>query len=829
MIVNMKKPIINKLVLSFIAFGLLGTLTGCQKSSGPNSPDFAVWTTYSTAKVIEQTYKNDIFINNGASIDIKMMKDEYESSQLIITSKGRQTFDLIKTELVDSSSGKKIPEDKIEIYMQKYLQIDMNMHNPNSDLFDAGDNIPDMLLPMKYAKAKGENVTKANCNQGLSIEIDSYGLDAGTYEGTFTLKVGERSQDIPVKVTIWDFSLNGKSAMQSCWLIYSMYMYTGEYDASDAMLDTYSDFLSRYKANPYVIQEDIMNSPEGLMQDVKRMWNIHNYNSIIIPYDFPLNYNPDNSLMGDRAASYIVKIAEESTEENFYLDYALFYPSTYDEADAIPNKKAASPEFFKRGGNYEKTLEKAIQILTNKGYFIGKSPAWNERVKTAIRNIPDVFTNVNLAESWVKEWPSTFCPQINVVDSQKVQELYKDYAEINANNDFWTYTCCSPIYPYASHHLDDDCLSMRVMGWIEKSLNVNGYLFFMANMYARENDGSIYSSPYTSMDRNNSAHGDGYIMYPGRVYGSKEPFPSMRLVTYRDGLEDYEMLEVYEKKINALCEKYEISDIDSKQYVKDLYYSLFRGTIPTEDHHALYRAREELAKRILECDNPDDLLLNSKYEGEQGSLEIYTNSESLTIENKQVYGEDLGNNRYKYIYQLDDRSRDIAIITKTNNQYSYFHSGLKNITNFKNNGAQISLSDGSSYTNENGVIHANIVSYNDESASKVIRFVPRIAIKNVNLTNAKKLMFKYENNSALENLTFDVDLVSLTRSDNVGGHFCLTGKGKTIEIDLSRVKTNLSDVKEIDINFMNYYFDDNGDLQTFDLRQMALEDIFVTY
>ena len=125
MIVNMKKPIINKLVLSFIAFGLLGTLTGCQKGSGPNSPDFAVWTTYSTAKVIEQTYKNDIFINNGASIDIKMMKDEYESSQLIITSKGRQTFDLIKTELVDSSSGKKIPEDKIEIYMQKYLQIEV--------------------------------------------------------------------------------------------------------------------------------------------------------------------------------------------------------------------------------------------------------------------------------------------------------------------------------------------------------------------------------------------------------------------------------------------------------------------------------------------------------------------------------------------------------------------------------------------------------------------------------------------------------------------------------------------------------------------------------
>ena len=575
------------------------TLVSCNKQSGNEENVISVWTSYSTQKVVKQTYRNDSFINNGEKLKIQMMKDEYESSQIIITSKQKKYFDIEINELVDKETGNKIPVDNIDIYVQKYMTLEILKHTNNDEFFTSGDQVPDMLLPLKYAKSNNENYVDRDSNQGITIEINSYGLNAGNYEGTFVLKIGEETREVPVEVKIWDFSLEGKSSMQSCWLIYSMYMLTGEYDGTRSMLNTYADFLSRYKANPYIIQNSDMNSPEALLQDVERMWSIKNYNSIIIPYDFPLEYNA-NTYQGDTAASFIVKLAEKSTEENFYLDYALFYPSTYDEADVIGRKKDASPEFFKVNGSYQKTLEKAIKILENKGYFVKHSDEWNERVKTAIRNIPDVFTNCNYVENWVKEFPATFCPKINAMDSQKVQEAYMDYAKLNANGNLWTYTCLDPNYPYASHHLDDDCLSMRVMGWIEKAYSINGYLFFMANMYTTEDDASSYTTPYTVADRNDGANGDGYIMYPGRAFGSPEPFPSMRLVTYRDGLEDYDMLEVYERQIEEICDKYGVNDIDAKEYVSDIYSSLFTEVVPTTEHQKLYQtcAPSQLAEKI---------------------------------------------------------------------------------------------------------------------------------------------------------------------------------------------------------------------------------------
>ena len=804
----------------------ISSLTGCQK--GQQSFDYDLWSTYSTVKVIKQNYKDYSSINLGESLKIQMMRDEYESTQLIITSKGRQSFDISKHDLVDPNTGKVLSNDKIEIYVQKYIELEMIKHTSDARYFDSGDLVPDMLLPFDIAKRYGENYVDKNSNQGITIEVDSNGVEAGTYKGNVTVSVGGSVKEVPIEVTVWDIAFEGKSSIQSCWLIYSMYMFTGEYDASEHMLDTYADFLSKYKANPYIIQEEAMNSPEAFMQDVERLWKIKNYNSIIIPYDFPLNYNPD-SYQGDKAASYIVKLAEKSTEENFYLDYALFYPSTYDEADANGPKKAASPEFFKRGGNYEKTLEKAINILQNKGYFSGKSSEWNERVKVAIRNIPDVFTNCNYIEKWVEEWPATFCPKINVLNSQKYQEVYKDYADENANGDFWTYTCCDPNYPYPSNHLDDDNLSMRVMGWMEKAYDINGYLFYMANMYTTEKHSDEYTTPYIIADRNDAANGDGFIMYPGRLYGSSTPFPSTRLITYRDGLEDYDMLEVFQRKVKAYADKYGLIDLDYKEYVNDIYSSLFHNAIPTEEHEALYKAREELAKRILEFDNEDELLTHVKNDEGTINLHIYSNNSSLNIDGVDKTCEDLGNNRYHLTTPLGPIQKEIKIRTSSSHTYTYNNHGYINLTNFGSSTPNVTMSEESSYEKIGNKIDANIICVQKETAAKTIRFVPSITFSNVDLNGVKKLMFNYSNPSDVENLAFDVDLILSSQTITVGGHFCLKGGEKTMEIDLSHTKVDLSKVKDIRLTFVNYYFDENEELHLYNPREIMMEDIFAMY
>ena len=95
-------------------------------------------------------------------------------------------------------------------------------------------------------------------------------------------------------------------------------MLTGEYDASQEMMDTYSAFLSKYKANPYVIQEKPMNNPTDFMKSVEKLWDIRNYNTITIPFDFPLSYYADTD-DGDLAASYITALAEASTEDDYFI------------------------------------------------------------------------------------------------------------------------------------------------------------------------------------------------------------------------------------------------------------------------------------------------------------------------------------------------------------------------------------------------------------------------------------------------------------------------------------------------------------------------------
>ena len=812
-----------------LTLSLLATLilAGCTNNNGNVPFSFHVWTAYSTNKVIQQTYRNDSFINTGGTLKIKMMRDEYESSQLIITANKKAYFDLIKSELVDSKTGNKIPLENIEIYVQKYMELEMIFHNSGDGYYSSGDKVPDMLLPLEYAKNKAENFVAPNSNQGISIEIDSNGLPAGIYTGNFTLKIGENTQQIPVEVTIWDFALEGKSSIQSCWLIYSMYMMTGEYDASRNMLNTYADFLSKYKANPYIIQEASMNSPEALLQDVERMWSIKNFNTITIPYDFPLNYNPD-SQQGETAANFIVKLAEKSTEEHFYLDYAIFYPSTYDEADAFAKKKEATPSFFEENGRYQQTLEKAIQILSNKGYFLNHEDSWNNRVKTAIRNIPNVFTNCNYIDNWVREYPTTFCPKENVLDSQKIREAYKDYANKNANGNLWTYTCVDPNYPYPSHHIDDDCLSMRVLGWMEKAYQVNGYLFFMANMYTTENKASDYTTPYTVPNRTGHSNGDGFIMYPGRWYGSSTPFPSMRLVTYRDGLEDYDMLEVYERKIAKMCEKYHISDFDVKDYVNDIYSSLFKDAVPTEDHDALYNAREKLAQRILSVDNPDDFFTRISNDEGKINLHIYANRNDLTIDNNKVTMEQIEENSYHFSVELGKDKKTINMKIGENS-YSYDNPGYLNLTNFIGSTPSIETSESSTYEVNSGAISAHIVSMERETINKTIRFVPYISIKNINLVNAKKIMFEYSNDSLTDDLLFDVDLISNVATYTVGGHFCIANGAKTIEINLSSRNIDLSKVTGVRLSFMNYYFNEAGELCIYEPRDISFKDIYAMY
>ena len=152
-----------------------------------------------------------------------------------------------------------------------------------------------------------------------------------------------------------------------------------------------------------------------------------------------------------------------------------------------------------------------------------------------------------------------------------------------------------------------------------------------------------------------------------------------------------------------------------------------------------------------------------------------------------------------------------------------------NLTNFIGSTPSIETSESSTYEVNSGAISAHIVSMERETINKTIRFVPYISIKNINLVNAKKIMFEYSNDSLTDDLLFDVDLISNVATYTVGGHFCIANGAKTIEIDLSGRNIDLSKVTGVRLSFMNYYFNEAGELCIYEPRDIYFKDIYAMY
>lgn len=661
-------------------------LSGCNGNDNQmKKTGYEVWSTYNTRKIIQNPSDNSLYEKLPAKLSIQMMKDETEGAQLVITANENiDSFSLTASELSDGK-GNTIPVDSIDIFQQKYVEI-VKMHSTNKEI-KAGNYVPDMLLPMEKAIEYKENKVKEGNNQGLTIEITtSSDTVPGTYSGNFVLDIDGEKQDIPVSCEVWDIEYEGRRTFQTSFLVYRHQLLAGEYDDSDEMLKTYIDFLRKYKANTYVIQGNY--DLEEFQQDAIREFEDDNYNSIIIPINFDLKY-VSTSTQADRTIEFIRKLVEITTEEKPYIDYAYFYPSNMDEADMETGaaggsaaKMAGAISLMKENGELDKTLQRAVSQFEGEGLFKNMTPEFAQHVKQAILDIPAVFTNVGFVENVVSNGDNTlgsvFCPYLSLFDNDIQTQKYQEQAEDHTNGNLWTYTCTGPLFPYPSFHTDDYALGARVTGWMEKKYGINGFLYWstVRNM----GHGDAYVDVYNTAARYEHCSGEGYLVYPGKYYGSSEPFATLRLISHRESMDDYDMLCVYENLLNEYAEKYGIvGGLDLNDYVSDIYDSLFTGAIYYTDDALVYEAREELAKRILALKNEDQLVIKTQQLGDTANLKIYTTASNLKVNDKALTGAVSGSG---YVYETTLDTTNASTVTVTTEKGSYDHNLNAGVTIF---------------------------------------------------------------------------------------------------------------------------------------------------
>ncbi|MCQ2448593.1 MAG: DUF4091 domain-containing protein [Clostridia bacterium] len=764
----------------------LSCTVGCNPTGEAKSE---IWSTYNTVKVIQQSANNKAYEKLSAEINVDMMMGEYEGGQIIITPAENADFTFEVKDLT-SEGGDTLPKDKISVYLQRYIEIKTNFNG--SPQYTAGDFIPDMLMPYDIAVKNKLNKLSKSKNQGITVEFDSTGVKPGRYSGTFVLKIGGEKTDIPVHVNVWDIEYTGRRTYQSSFLIYNDQLPAGEYDNSKEVTDRYIDFLLKYKINAYVVRDNY--SEEHLKECVKNFDN-NNFNSIVIPVDFPLGYVPDpTDERYNKSVEYITWLGEQSTEEKMYVKYAYFYPSSYDEADVVDERKQPSESFFAPGGNYEKTLNGAIENLKKSAAFKAKPTALQNEIINYIKNIPAVFTNVNYIDEWVSTMDAVFCPYVSLLNDNATAKKYDHAAKLRANDQLWIYSCSSPNYPYSTFHIDDTTLKMRVNGWMNMAYGIDGYLYYEVNKYTNMHDENPneYVNVYEDASRYSKTNGDGYLLYPGKYYGSEMPFASLRLISYRDGMDDYDMLCVYERLLRQKAAEYGIKNIDFKAQVEDLYNQLFSGVVAFEDDAKLYEVRRELAQRILDLKNNDGMIVLPDRTSGVLKLNIYAASPSLTVDGKTLGGTAAGKG-YAYSYIADNKTSVLKIKIGENthnyavNKYQVVKAASARLSEGSTSAA---VTDGTQFT-------IKPVNAEEDMIALVRPFLKYTVTEPIS-----HIRFNYKN-SGSNDIDLSIRLVSAAGKIDVLTDYCAVGETSEISASLNAADVDWSTVTALEISFDN--------------------------
>jgi len=117
----------------------------------------------------------------------------------------------------------------------------------------------------------------------------------------------------------------------------------------------------------------------------------------------------------------------------------------------------------------------------------------------------------------------------------------------------WWYTA-GAVTPLPTLHIDDDGVAPRVMPWLQPLFGVTGFLHWESVNW----EGDPYSEPYVPPFGN----GEGVLIYPARDKDRAEPVTSIRLELLRDGIEDYELLDMLRRSIDAVKPRITAEDWD---------------------------------------------------------------------------------------------------------------------------------------------------------------------------------------------------------------------------------------------------------------------------
>ncbi len=629
----MKKS--RKILSAIFAFimgaATLGGVVGCDDNAvdtGPNNVH--IWSTYNTLKVLRD-YEGPVddggtYPDLGEKIEVFMALGETEGAQLMVTPEKAVKSAILTAGEMKNADGVIFPADSIKIYYQGYMEV-LNKTSGQTNYNYPIGWYPDLLVPMEKSVEYGENTIGAGHNQGFNIEFTTTSDTVpGIYTGNFTLDIDGVKTTIPAKVEVESIDITQCYGYTSIWSLYTQNM--------DGILDTVNSYRMYYETslNEYKFCLDkLPNSadPALMAQEAVRYWDNPNFTSFTIPQTGV--YQGDSFVTAKgRIYDYVYELAKASKPGMVLTDRA-YYSVLVDEPDTREGDFCIQAVVDCQANN-----DKIIEDLRKENFYTQENFPDNTLDEIAQFKIDleeslykltvmQTMTEYNMRKHGTAI--NSYCSHVYRYNSSAVREEYYEVREQNKDRggELWYYTCMEPRYPHPTDHLDDYMISLRTMRWMQKAWDLDGYLHWAFFCFTPI-EVTLDSDAYNTSTRFPGTPGDAWKLYPGTKYGIYDTYlPSIRLLQFRDGQEDYNMLCELDNQVRANEEYYGLSSgvVDLDKFLSPLYNSLFTGSVYNPNDADFYEAKRSLFDITKFFANDSKILVNNKVENGKNEVSVY--------------------------------------------------------------------------------------------------------------------------------------------------------------------------------------------------------------
>ncbi len=504
-----------------------------------------------------------------AAAKLAAAKNEFESFQVVIT--GQASGVSMSLDALKDGAGHSISGRDVVLYREALINVSQQTGGDG-----AAGVWPDALVPdVDPIAGEKRNAfpfdVPANESRAVLVDIHApQGTPAGKYTGTLHVSGGV-TQDVPVELTVWDFDVPSTSTLRTAFGMAWNGPCAGHGDASCGGGDNDLKLRARYVQaaldNHVSIHQPFFTSTV----DASGNENWGSFDQYVGPF---LDGTADTRLKGAKLSSVSVNGATKAAVVG-----------------------AWSRHFKAKGWNETKLFD----------YVCDEPPLtcqWSDipgRVAEVHAGDPAMPTLVTTttwdAQSHGVSGIDLFVPVVNFVEGKAGTTLAGTQRAKFGADTWWYQSCmsfgCSGVgggmdgsaeTGWPTYAIDSDATRNRAMEWLSFTYDMTGELYYETTNAFFNGDPWVNQTAF-------GGTGDGTLFYPGtpaKIGGQTEiPVESLRLKEIRDGMEDYELLNLAKKL--GLGEQ-------AKAIAAGVFPKTFQATTSPA---AVDNARAELAGLIL--------------------------------------------------------------------------------------------------------------------------------------------------------------------------------------------------------------------------------------